>query len=231
MNVIIIGGSGGIGKALIQSLISESVYVINIDKRKAGIRSFFYSEFIVELTKGNVEKVIQSVLNRFASIDGLVSTIGYYGVNNLFGFSYEEYKKTMTINLEIPTLCAINVINKMISQNRGKLIFVSSAAAYVGSRDIPYSVSKSGLIGLVKGLSKNLSEIDVYVYGIAPGIVETDMSHNMSNERKNDAIYKTLNKRMCNPIEVANLIRFLLLEDKGYMNGSVIHINDGLYMN
>lgn len=231
MRVIIIGGSGGIGAKIIQSLIDEHIYVVNVDLKPVGISSEYYTEILINLTSENIECTIADVLDKSPSIDGFISAIGYYGVNTLSGFTHDEYVKTMMINVEIPTLCAIQVANRMIAQNHGKMVFISSAAAFVGSRDIPYSISKSAIQGLVKGLSKSLEGINVYAYSIAPGIVETNMSKNMSASRKNDAVSRTINKRMCDPIEVAKLVRYILLEDDGYMNGATLHVNNGLYLN
>lgn len=230
-NIVILGGSGGIGKAIIQVLIQSHINIINIDKHSANINSKYYTEILRDLKPENVNEVCQIISERFKSIDGFISVIGYYGVNTLDTFSYEEYMNTLNINVSIPTLFGIYLLKKMKEENKGKMIFVSSAAAYIGSRDISYSISKSAILGLVKGLSKSLAGLNIYIYGVAPGIVKTSMSKNMSVSRQNDAIMNTINKRMCKPIEIAKLVRFILIEDDGYMNGTIVHINDGLYLN
>lgn len=230
-NVIIIGGSGGIGSEIVRVLIEASIRVINIDRVPLKLDSKYYTEILVDLESKKADGIFKELLNQHGSVDCFISALGYYGVDTLDDFTYEKYTHTLKVNLEIPTLFSISVCNIMKTQGYGKMIFISSAAAYIGSRDIAYSVSKAGILGLVRGLTKNLKGVDVYTYGVAPGIVETDMSNQMSIERQNDAICRTLNNRKCTPAEIAKIIRFLLQEDDGYMNGTVIHVNNGLYFN
>lgn len=229
--VLIVGGSGGIGREIVKLLLAQDFYIINIDRVSLNVNMPNYNEVVVDLTISNVDNIVEAILSQNKDIYGFISAIGYYGVGNLDTYSRNEYNKTVFINVEIPTLISIKLSQNMKSNKGGKMIFVSSAAAYVGSRDIPYSISKSAILGLLKGLSKNLKNTNVYTYCVAPGIVKTNMSDQMSDNRKQDTIQGTLNNRECNPEEIARIIRFLLVEDDGYMNGSVVHVNNGLYLN
>jgi len=86
-------------------------------------------------------------------------------------------------------------------------------------------------LGLTRGLARNLVDSNIYTYAIAPGIVRTTMSDQQDDQRQQDTISKTINKRMCTPEEIANLTLFLVQKEQGYMNGSVLHMNNGLHMN
>lgn len=228
---LILGGSGGIGKQIVEILLNEKIFVINVDKNSLNICMENYEEIVAELNEDNIDSVITQITTKYTQINAFICTIGYYGVKTLEEYTKQEFRYTMFTNVEIPTMFSIALSKIMKKNKQGKMIFISSAAAYVGSRDIPYSISKSALLGLVRGLGKNLTETGVYVYGVAPGVVETNMSSRMSKSRKADAVNATFGKRECKAIEVARLVRFLLIEDDGYMNGSVVHINDGLYLN
>ena len=229
--VLILGGSGGIGKQIVDFLLNENMLVINLDKSPLNLCSKNYEEIVLEINHTNIDSVITQITMKHNSIYALICAIGFYGVNTLDNYTKQDFYHTMFTNVEIPTLFSIELSKTMRKNKQGKMIFISSAAAYVGSRDIPYSISKAALLGLVRGLGKNLKETGIYVYGVAPGIVETQMSNLMSQSRKADAVNATFDKRVCRSIEVARLVRFLLIEDDGYMNGSVVHINDGLYLN
>lgn len=229
--VLIIGGSGGIGQEIIKILLLEEIYIINVDRTPLNINSDKYSQINIELTVDNASSVLCNILEKHGSINGFVSTIGHYEVDNLDNFTNSKYYESLTVNLDIPTIFSVELSKKMREQNFGKMLFISSAAAYIGSRDIPYSISKAAILGLVRGLGKNLKNTNVYVYGLAPGIVETNMSKKMNKERKNDAINGTINNRVCSPLEVAKAVKFLLIDEDGYMNGSVLHMNNGLYLN
>lgn len=231
-NIVFLGGSGGIGRSIVREILQQHSYkIINIDRVSLNITDDNYNEIICDLTKVDCNQVIADIFQYIQKIDVFVSCIGYYAVSNIATFSLDEYRKTQLINVEIPCIFSVALAKHMATLSGGKIILISSAAAYVGSRDISYSISKSAVLGLVRGLSKNLKGVPVYVYGIAPGIVETAMSEQMNTLRQNDTITQTLSGRKCSPNEIAKLVTFLLEESTSYMAGSVVHINNGLYFN
>lgn len=168
-------------------------------------------------------------MEKYGSIDAFISCIGYYGVETLDTFKLNTFKKTMKVNIDVPTEFIVTLINKEMLNKNAKCIFITSAAAYIGSRDLSYSISKAAVLGLIKGIAKSKEAEDLYVYGIAPGIVETTMSDNMNVNRQSDTIKRTINKRKCTSEEIANLVEFLIIKEKGYMNGTIIHMNNGLF--
>lgn len=228
---IIIGGSGGIGSEIIKMLKKNNIYVINIDKVPFEQNDSLLKNITCDLTLTDIPALVDTIMKEENEINYFISSIGYYGVKSLQTFSIEEYDKTLKVNLQIPTQFCVELTKNMQKQNGGKLILISSAAAYIGSRDIPYSISKAGMLGLLRAISKNTAGSNIFCYGIAPGIVKTKMSANQSPQRQNDTIERTLNKRMCNPDEIAKTVEFLIVKEEGYMNGSVIHMNNGVYMN
>ena len=225
--VLILGGSGGIGEAIIRLLILSNYYIVNVDRKKSEVCSDKIKNIEIELQPDNVPDIMRTILDEH-DIHIFISSIGYYGTKDINHFDLSDHNKTMMTNVTVPLLASIEVAKKMVC---GKIIFISSAAAYVGSRDLSYSASKAAVNGIVHGLAKSLENHSIYTYGIAPGIISTNMSDQMTNQRQNDTIERTLNKRKGTAVEVARVVRFLVDEDSGYMNGSIIHLNNGLYFN
>lgn len=228
---IIVGGSGGIGSEIVKKLLEYEIRIVSIDKVDGKIKNERLETIVYDLTEKNVEKISQLVCEKIINIDYFINAMGYYEARNVDDSSMDYLNKMINTNLVIPTVLIQEVYKSMQQHRRGKIVIISSAAAYVGSRDIAYSVSKAGEIGLVKGLAKSSKNSNVFVYGIAPGIVRTKMSKNMSRDRMEEAIAGTLLHRMCEPREIADLVEYILFKDNGYMSGSIIHMNNGLYLN
>lgn len=226
---VIVGGSGGIGREVINMLLKNEINVINIDKVQNITNKV--KNIVCELDRNNAFSTINEICEQTPKIDFFISTIGYYEARTIDTITKDYLNKMLDVNLFIPTVFAQEIYKKMNSWNQGKIVIILSAAAYIGSRDLAYSISKAGELGLIRGIAKSTKKSNVCIYGIAPGIVKTTMSAGMSLERQNDAVSGTSMGRMCEPIEIANLIEYVLFKDLGYMSGSVIHINDGLYLN
>jgi 3-oxoacyl-[acyl-carrier protein] reductase len=93
-----------------------------------------------------------------------------------------------------------------------------------------YVASKSGLIGLTKCLAKELASRNITVNAIAPGFIETDMTHVLTQEVKDQMMSVIPLKRFGKPADIANAVKFLASEDANYITGSVLRVNGGMYM-
>lgn len=228
---VVLGGSGGIGQEIISVLLKNQIRVINIDREKSKIEDKLLIDVSCRLNETNMFGEAKKLCREETNIDYFISTIGYYEARGKEGFTPKYFKDMLETNLMIPAVFTNEITRKMELANCGKIILILSAAAYIGSRDLAYSVSKSGEVGIVHGIAKGSKGRNVYIYGIAPGIVETNMSSKMSEARKLDAINGTLQQKICTPEEVADMVEYIVLKDKGYMSGSIIHMNNGLYFN
>ncbi|MCK5026145.1 MAG: SDR family oxidoreductase [Nanoarchaeota archaeon] len=228
---IVTGGSGGIGLAIITKLLKNNIRVINFDKEKCRIKSPLIENIIADLRVGNINTLVESVFKKYKQIDILINSIGIYQISNLENFSEDELAMNIDINLAIPAQFCIYCARYMKKKNHGKIVIISSAAAYVGSRDVSYTISKAGAIGLVKSIARNLKSTNACIYGIAPGVIDTQMSQRMSEDRKNDYVKQTFQNRVAKPVEVAELVDYLIMKNTSYMSGHIFHINGGIYLN
>ena len=108
-----------------------------------------------------------------------------------------------------------------------RVVAVGSTAAYVGSSDLPYAAAKSGLDGMVRSLSKNLGPKGVVAFSIHTGIFQSEMSSEVSEERKAVTIASTHVKREGSVKEVSDYVRYYLLEAPAFATGQCIEINGG----
>ncbi|PIO06289.1 hypothetical protein COT29_01750 [Candidatus Micrarchaeota archaeon CG08_land_8_20_14_0_20_59_11] len=229
MNIVVSGGQGGIGKAVVREL------------SKGRRRRIFSLDIAGGRSKGNVEvrridltnheetaALIGNLCKKYGQIGVLINCVGYYGVGDCRTFSAEEWRKNLSVNAEAPALLAVECSKHM--PNGGKIINVTSAAAYLGSRDIGYSAAKAALAGATKSLALNLACRGIDVLNVAPGIVDTQMSRRMPEKRRLNHVKKLLSGRSGKPKEIASIIRYLVEADTTYLRGSTIHINGGEYL-
>jgi len=113
----------------------------------------------------------------------------------------------------------------------GRIINISSVVGEMGNPgQANYVASKAGLIGLTKSIAQEMGSRNITVNAVAPGFVETDMTHGLSEELKAKMLANIPLKRIGRPEDVAAAVRFLASEEAGYITGHVLDVNGGIYM-
>src|SRR5215831_10570329 len=119
----------------------------------------------------------------------------------------------------------------MIRMRRGRIVFISSVVGLLGSGgQANYAASKAGLVGLARSLARELGSRNITVNVVAPGFAETDMTAELSEERKKAIVAGVPLGRIASADEVAGVVQFLAGPDAGYITGAVIPVDGGLGM-
>ncbi|MBW7874652.1 MAG: SDR family oxidoreductase [Candidatus Cloacimonetes bacterium] len=240
--VLVIGGSKGIGQSIVEKFIQSGYKV-----------GFSYNSTVPEYHKKYAadtvftgpcdvrdEEQIKAFLKDFKEfsanqIDIFVYNSGITIDNLTVSTTTDDYDKVMDTNLRGAWIFLREVGHLMFFRRRGRMFFISSVSASRGGRgQLSYAASKAGLEALVRVGAQEFSRVGVLVNGIAPGIIETDMTKNvmdyLKGNQKNDALFDRIAmRRVGQPLEVANLIHALSQDEITYMTGQTIHI-DGGYM-
>jgi len=235
---LITGGSGGIGRAVCLELARHGANIVltyNKNEAKAlntvkeiedlGKRAGCYKLNLAD--KVEISKVVQKMIDDFDTIDILVNNAGIIGENSTFlEIDEKEWDEVLTVNLKGAFLITQCVLPYMISNGGGKIVNISSVAGKNGgTMGVHYAASKAGLIGMTFHLAMELIEHNIEVNAIAPGPVDTDL---LSPEDKARLSCLSPNGRLAKPEEIAHAVRFLIEND--YVNGEVLDINAGRYM-
>ena len=231
--IIILGVNGCLGSFLANSSDFKKNDIFGFDIHPESPIDHLKNYMVCDLrNKSSISKVLKCFPLNVNKEVVIISTVGIFSEETFKSeeFNEERFYESVQVNLLGVAHFLIYLLNKIIRNHiKAKVIIVGSAASSVGSRDIAYGISKSGLNGLVISLSKSLATKDITIVGVNPGIFNSSMSNNVSNDRQTYAINSTHIKRRGNIEEIANLINYITFTSPDYLGGSIININGGQY--
>lgn len=225
--VLVTGGSGGIGQAVVSELRKNGRRVAVADRREPAEADLFAMCDFED--RASVAQMMRYVESELGAVDSLVCCAAIYSATTLQATTLSDFTRYIKVNLEGPMAVMLAWLETWTFEKPATAVFVGSAAAHIGSRDPGYSASKAGLLGLVRSLALNLAERNVSIFSISPGVVDTPMSQNQGVERRDAHIARTMLKRAAMPTEIAPLIAWLLETNPHYMSGADFNISNGLY--
>jgi len=234
------GASRGIGEAIAKKFAEHGAniaftYLSSAEKALAlenalhamGVKAIGYKSDAASYAEA--EKLINNVLMEFQTIDVVVNNAGITRDNLILRMTEQQWDEVMTTNLKSVFNISKNVSKPMMKQRGGSIINMSSIVGMTGNAgQTNYAASKAGIIGFTKSLAKELGSRNIRCNAIAPGFIETDMTHAISNEMK-DLFRKNIPLgRYGSAEEVAKVCLFLASDLSSYVNGQVISVCGGL---
>jgi 3-oxoacyl-[acyl-carrier protein] reductase len=183
-----------------------------------------------------VARMIRDIVARFRRLDVLVNNAGIVRYHPIAELSETEWAQIMDVNLKGAFFCCRAAIPVMVNQHFGKIVNVSSVAAYgaVTPGSVPYAVSKAGLLGFTRTLANELGTHNINVNAVAPGTIDSDMMApgaallrmSIDEYRRREASRVCIG-RLGQPEDVANVICFLVSEEASFVHGEVINVAGG----
>lgn len=233
MVVLVTGASRGIGREISKNLAKLGHIVIaNYNKSEKMARSLLNESENIHIYKADVSKrnevkeMVNYILNEFGKIDVLINNAGISD-NKLFtDITDEDWNYVINNNLYSAFCVTQEVLPNMIYNKNGCIINISSIWGIVGaSCETAYSVSKAGIDAMTKSLAKELGPSNIRVNSIAPGIIDTDMNKNLTEQDIKNIQEDIPLERIGKTIDISRCIQWLI--DDNYTTGQVISINGG----
>ena len=174
---------------------------------------------------------MQQVQEHYGRIDILVNNAGITRDGLAMAMKEEDFDDVIATNLKGTFNCIRFASRIMMKQRYGKIINMSSVSGVTGNAgQVNYSAAKAGVIGITKSMARELAGRHINVNAIAPGFIETDMTNELSEKVKEQAVAQIPLGRFGKAEEVAELAAFLAGNQSDYITGQVFHIDGGMVM-
>ncbi len=237
--VLITGASRGIGKSAALAF-AQAGYAVCVNyltseneartvAEEINLRGGNAFAFRADVsTNGGAEALVRAAEERLGPISVLVNNAGV-ALDKLFTeTSPEDWARVFAVNVNGAYNCTRHVLPRMLSKKSGKILNVSSVWGMVGaSCEVAYSASKAALIGFTKALAKELGPSGIQVNCVAPGVIDTDMNHNLTEADRCCLCEQTPLGKIGRPEDIADLLVFLASEKADFITGQVISPNGG----
>ena len=235
---LVTGATRGIGRAIAEELMSKGAFVIGTATSEKGAESI--SAYLGEKGRGlvlnvadqsSIATVLEHIKQEFGDIDILVNNAGITRDNLLMRMKDDEWFDILQTNLTSVYHLSKAMLRSMMKKRFGRIITIGSVVGSMGNPgQSNYCAAKAGLIGFSKGLAKEVASRGITVNVVAPGFIATDMTDVLNEEQKNGILSNVPAGRLGDPKDIAKAVAFLASDDAGYITGTTLHVNGGLYM-
>lgn len=239
-NVIVTGGSRGLGLAIAEKLGGDGFQVIAIARNatdafsaaskrvaEAGQGALqFYAADLADIEA--IPALVKSVRRQFGAIYGLVNNAGLGTGGLLSGMSDQAMAQLLRLNIHSPIALTKYVSRTMMTQKGGRIVNISSVVAANGYNALSvYSATKAALIGFTKSLARELGPLDITVNAVAPGFINTEMTSELGAEGHEKIIRRSALRRMPEIADVGNAVAFLFSDGARNITGTVMTVDAG----
>lgn len=234
-NIIITGGSGGIGGAMARMFCKNGdrvfiIYEKNTDRAQSVAEETGAIPMQADISSQTaVSALCEQIHKEYGMIDVIINNAGISQIKLFSDITSEDWRRMFAVNIDGAFFVTKAFLPDLIHKKYGKIINVSSMWGEVGaSCEVHYSASKSALIGFTKALAKEVAPSGICVNCITPGVIDTEMNGELDDEERRELIAQIPQNRMGTPCEVAKLAFFLASADADYITGQVIGISGGM---
>ena len=238
--VLITGASGGIGREAARRFAARG-YAVAMHYHSGEGEALRLAEELsagghrvlpirADLRSGEeAGEMLDNVLAEFCQLDILVCNAGLAWQGLLTDMTDREWREVFAVNVDAVFHCCRAAIPHFVHRKAGKIITVSSMWGQVGaSCEVAYSAAKAAVIGLTKGLAKELGPSGITVNCVSPGLIQTGMNHRLDPQAPEELRLETPLERIGTPADVAGSLLFLASPAADFLTGQVLAPNGGL---
>ena len=230
-SVLVTGGSGGIGRAIIRRCIEDGYEIINLDLLAPKTLLKGETHYQIDLTDAQATRDILKRITRDHQVLRVINNAGFIRPGTLENATLEDFDAVCALNLRAPMLVAQGLQPLMQAARFGRIINISSRAALGKELRTVYSATKAGLLGMTRTWALELAPYGVTVNAIGPGPIATELfvSGNPPDSPKTKKILESIPvKRMGEPEDIAQAVASLLDDRAGFITGQVLYVCGGM---
>ncbi len=238
---LVTGASRGIGQAVALELGKQGATVVGTATSQGGADNIsgYLSQAGIKgaglalnvKDPAQIEQVLQAIRAQFGEIAILVNNAGITRDNLLMRMKEEEWDDIMDTNLKSVFRMSQAVLRAMMKARYGRIISIASVVGTMGNAgQTNYAAAKAAIIGFSKSLAREVGSRNITVNCVAPGFIDTDMTRALSEEQRNDLLGHIPLGRLGTVQDIAASVVFLASPQAGYVTGTTMHVNGGMYM-
>ena len=239
-NVIITGGSRGLGLAMARTLAAAGYRIIALARNStdellaAGRAAADSGHGAIEFRACDlsdlrqIAPLVKALRADFGPIYGLINNAGLGTSGLLSTMRDQDIQRLIQLNTVSPIVLSKYVVRSMMSQREGRIINIASIVAATGYSGLSvYSATKASLLGFTRSLAREVGQLGITVNALAPGFIATEMTRELDEAQFEKISRRSALKRMADPIDVARSAEFLLGDGGRNITGTVLTIDAG----
>ncbi|MDH5336358.1 MAG: 3-oxoacyl-[acyl-carrier-protein] reductase [Nitrospira sp.] len=235
---IVTGAAQGIGRAIAECLAQAGadIAVADLDPGRsvetvASVEKLGRKALNIKVNVADANEtkaMVEQVMKAWGKVDILVNNAGITRDGLLLRMKEEDWNLVLQINLNGTFNCTKAVLQPMTKQRYGRIVNIASIVGVIGNAgQANYSASKAAVIGFTKTVGREYASRNVTVNAVAPGFIDTAMTHGLSADVKDTLLKQIPLGRLGTSADIAAAVRFLVSEDAAYITGHVLHVNGG----
>jgi 3-oxoacyl-[acyl-carrier protein] reductase len=240
LNVIVTGGSRGLGLGIARNLATAGYSVVAIARREdeqlsSAIRqvtlngrgSLHFRPFdLGEISR--IPDFVRALKQEFGELYGLVNNaaIGTHGI--LATTHNAQIERTIQLNTLSPLILTKYVVRSMMAGRGGRIVNVASIVSFTGYSGLSvYGATKAAMVGFTRSLAREVGPLDITVNAVAPGFVDTEMTAGLGEQQREQIMRRSALRRLAGVSDIADAVEFLLSEKARNITGTVLTVDAG----
>ena len=236
---LVTGASRGIGQAIAKRLANEGYLVIGTATSEKGAAAV--NDYLQELGGAGrvlnvqdteqINQLFDSIEKEFGNVQVLVNNAGITQDGLLMRMDDNAWERVLDVNLTSVFRTSKRAMKGMMKARQGRIINITSVVAAMGNAgQTNYTASKAGIEGFTRSLAREIGSRQITVNCVAPGFIDTDMTSELNEALIQSMLNAVPLARLGKPEDIAAAVNFLASEEAGYITGTVLEVNGGMYM-
>ena len=236
---LVTGASRGIGQAIAKRLANEGYLVIGTATSEKGAAAV--NDYLQELGGAGrvlnvqdaeqINQLFDRIEKEFGNVQVLVNNAGITQDGLLMRMDDNAWERVLDVNLTSVFRTSKRAMKGMMKARQGRIINITSVVAAMGNAgQTNYTASKAGIEGFTRSLAREIGSRQITVNCVAPGFIDTDMTSELDEALIQSMLNAVPLARLGKPEDIAAAVNFLASEEAGYITGTVLDVNGGMYM-
>lgn len=236
-NILVTGGSRGLGLAIVRKLAADGDRVIALARRsgadlEAAIEAASPGRIVFEpIDLSDIDalpEIVRSLRKAHGPVFGLVNNAGLGTEGLLATMHNSQIEALIRLNTLSPIVLTKYVVRSMMADGRGRIVNMSSIIGSTGYNGLAaYGATKASMVGFTKSLAREVGKLGITVNAVAPGFVETELTGSMTEEDRKRIAGRSALRRLIEPGDVANAVAYLLSDAASNVTGTVLTVDAG----